>query len=321
MLDLMLRPGGASIQEMCDRLGISRKVATDYLNDLQGNRIPVQEKPDYHGKTNSKRWFIDPKEYSRSFSIILSDTERLMLRSVLARTKMFEHTELKGNMEILRSKINAVALHDPKRRITTTYASFKGGKDYRGKEEIIDTVLRAIEASVTCTVRYRSANSGGNKTYDIEPYTFVDHGNALYCIVAVPSHNRDIRVLAVERIEAIELHADRPFLLKEGYDPERYLGESFGITVEEPMRVKVRFSREAAFYARERVWGQEQRVEDQADGGIVLSFTAAGRMEIKRWALSFGKEALVLEPLSLARETAAEAEALAATYARAKENI
>jgi proteasome accessory factor B len=217
-------------------------------------------------------------------------------------------------MAILKSKVNAVTLHDPRKRVTTTYASFKGGKDYCGKENIIDTVLKAIELSLPCTVTYRAANSGEAKTYEIEPYTFVDHGNALYCIAAIPAHNRDIRVLAIERIEKITHHADRSFAIKDGYDPEEYLGASFGIIVEDPVRVRVRFTADAAFYARERVWGQEQTVEEEADGSIILSFTASGLMEIKRWALSFGSAARVLEPENLAASVAAEAEALVAAY-------
>jgi proteasome accessory factor B len=76
----------------------------------------------------------------------------------------------------------------------------------------------------------------------------------------------------------------------------------------------VHFTASAAFYARERVWGQEQTVEEEADGSIILSFTAAGLTEIKRWALSFGSAARVIEPENLAATIAAEAEALAATY-------
>ena len=314
IVDMMLRPGGATINEICDRLDISRKLVRDYLNNLQNENVPVQEKPDYHGNTNSKRWFINTDDYARAFSIKLSATERLMLRSVLERTRMFEKTELKDTMATLKSKVNAVTLHDPRKRVTTTYASFKCGKDYCGKENIIDTVLKAIELSVPCTVTYRAANSGEAKTYEIEPYTFVDHGNALYCIAAIPAHNRDIRVLAIERIEKITHHADRSFALKDGYDPEEYLGASFGIIVEDPVRVRVRFTASAAFYARERVWGQEQTVEEEADGGIILSFTASGLMEIQRWALSFGSAARVLEPENLAATIAAEAEALAAAY-------
>jgi len=228
IVDMMLRPGGASKTEICERLNIKRQLVDRYITDIEAMNVPVRDKPDYHGNTNSKRWFINTEDYARSFSIKLTSTERLMLRSVLERTRMYEKTTLRDAMAALKSKVNAVTLHDPRKRVATTYSSFKGGKDYCGKEDIIDTVLKAIELSLPCTVTYRAANSGEAKTYEIEPYTFVDHGNALYCIVAIPAHNRDIRVLAIERIENITQHADRSFSIRDDYDPDQYLGASFG---------------------------------------------------------------------------------------------
>jgi len=55
-------------------------------------------------------------------------------------------------------------------------------------------------------------------------------------------------------------------------------------------------------------------VEEEADGGIILSFTASGLMEIQRWALSFGSAARVLEPENLAIDIAREAKALCKVY-------
>ncbi len=314
IIDLFLRPRGATVAEVCDRLSISRQMFYRYLQDLHDQGIAVDDSLDYDGNTNSKRWRIREDRFVRSFAVKLTQAERLMLRSVLDRTRMFTGTSLEPSMNNLKSKINAVTRYDSRRKITTAYASFKGGKDYSGKEEIIDTVLRAVEESLACRVTYRAAHAESPKTYEIEPYTFVDHGNALYCIAAIPAHNRDIRVLAIERIEYIELLEDTKFTVTDDYSPESYLGSSFGIIIEESMRVRVRFNPESALYARERVWGQEQHVENLADGAIVLSFTAAGRMEIKRWVLSFGSSARVLEPESLAKEIAEEAHRLSALY-------
>ena len=92
--------------------------------------------------------------------------------------------------------------------------------------------------------------------------------------VSVPKHNRDIRILAVDRIKAF-VESETIFEVPEGFDPESYLTPSFGITVEEPMNVKIRFTGDAAFYAKERTWGQDQNIEETEDG-IILSFTAAG---------------------------------------------
>lgn len=238
---------------------------------------------------------IDEAEYQRTIPVKLDHVERMMLRTILARTRVFDSTRLKPRMDGLRAKLNSTLLHDRVRRIPATVYSFKGSVSYEGKEEIIDTLCECIESRTRATVSYQSAKAKEPKAYDIDPYTLVDHGNALYVIVAVPKHEGNIRILAVDRIRKLA-RTDETFTIPEAFDPEQYLNPSFGIFIEEPMRVRVRFSPESAVYARERTWGQDQAVTDLAEGAIELAFTAAGFEEIVRWALSFGKGARVLEP-------------------------
>jgi len=205
---------------------------------------------------------------------------------------------LKSRMDGLRAKINSTLLHDRTKRIATTMYSFKGSISYEGKEEIIDALCACIESNVRATVTYQSAKAKEPKQYDIDPYTLVDHGNALYLIVGITKHDGDIRILAVDRIKKLD-KTEMIFTIPESFDPEQYLNPSFGIFVEEPIQVRVRFNQEVAVYARERTWGQDQTVVDLEDGAIELSFTAAGFEEIVRWVLSFGKGARVLESETL----------------------
>jgi hypothetical protein len=93
----------------------------------------------------------------------------MILYSFVDRIRLFEKTNLRDAMAALKIKVNTTTMYDPRKRVTT---SFKGGKDYCGKEVIIDTIL-----------------------YATEPHTFFDHGNVLYCFAGILAHNRDIRLL------------------------------------------------------------------------------------------------------------------------------
>lgn len=305
IIDLMRRPQGASVQEICASLDCRRTTFYRYQSKLDAYGIPYYGKEDYNGKTSSKRWYIDEEEYQRAIPVRLDHVDRMMLRTILGRTRIFDSTRLKPQMDALRSKLNSTLLHDRSRQITTTFCSFKGGISYEGKEDVIDAVCACIESRTRATVSYQAVKSVAPKSYEIDPYTLVDHGNALYVIVSVPSHNGDIRILAVDRIKNIEA-GNTFFTIPETYDPEKYLTPSFGIFIEKPMLVRVRFSSDVAMYVRERIWGQEQTIEDAGEGFIDLSFTACGFEEIVRWVLSFGKGAHVLEPENLAERVATE---------------
>ena len=313
IIDLMRRPQGASVQEICATLGCRRTTFYRYQDKLNAFGIPYYNKDDYAGNTSSKRWFIDADDYARTIPVKLDHIERMMLRTILGRARAFDGTRLKPKMDGLRAKLNSTLLHDRTKRIATTYCSFKGSVSYEGKEEIIETLCSCIEKRTRATVTYQSAKAKEPKQYDIDPYTLVDHGNALYAIVAIPKHDGDIRILALDRIKALAA-TGMTFTIPDSFDPERYLNPSFGIFIEEPIRVRVRFTAESAVYARERTWGQDQTVTELEDGAIELAFTAAGFEEIVRWALSFGKGARVLEPERLVERLKEELRGAAESY-------
>ena len=74
---------------------------------------------------------------------------------------------------------------------------------------------------------------------------------------------------------------------------------SFKVMHDELYTVKVRISPEWARWVGEKIWHESQKAKKNGDGSLELSFRVAGLDEIKRWVLSFGPEAAVLEPEKL----------------------
>ena len=60
--------------------------------------------------------------------------------------------------------------------------------------------------------------------------------------------------------------------------------------------VKVRISPGWARWVGEKIWYESQKVKKNGDGSLELIFQVAGLDEIKRWVLSFGPDAVVVEP-------------------------
>jgi len=138
-------------------------------------------------------------------------------------------------------------------------------------------------------------------SYDVYPYGLVLHRGSLYLVGWAPEHE-EIRHWKVDRIEAAEVtqvHFQRP----EGFDLEEHLARSFGIYHGEgDYHVRVRFSRNVARYVEEKTWHPSQKLTRQKDGSLAAEFDLSTTEEIKRWILSFGKNAAVLAPECLRRE-------------------
>jgi len=78
-----------------------------------------------------------------------------------------------------------------------------------------------------------------------------------------------------------------------------FMRHSFQVMHDELYTVKVRISPGWARWVGEKIWHESQKAKKNSDGSLELSFRIAGLDEIKRWILSFGPEAQVLEPSRL----------------------
>ncbi len=78
--------------------------------------------------------------------------------------------------------------------------------------------------------------------------------------------------------------------------------------------MRLRFDSGVAHRVREAIWHRSQRITELADGGVELSVTVAGIVEIRPWILSWGDGVEVLAPTELRDSVAAAVRAAAARY-------
>jgi predicted DNA-binding transcriptional regulator YafY len=97
---------------------------------------------------------------------------------------------------------------------------------------------------------------------------------------------------------------------------EKHLGQSLGIFAGagKPRDFRIRISARAAPWVIEDPWHSDQQVERQADGGVILTVTAAHELEIIPRVLSLGNEAEILAPASCRRAIARTIRSMAEPY-------
>jgi proteasome accessory factor B len=114
---------------------------------------------------------------------------------------------------------------------------------------------------------------------------------------------------------------DQRFERPEDFDLQKHLSKSFGVYHgDEEVCVKVRFLPAVVRYVEESTWHPSQKLTKQRDGSLIAEFTVDGIEEIKRWIMSFGKYAQVVEPAQLRDQVVEEMkEAVAAQERRSAE--
>jgi predicted DNA-binding transcriptional regulator YafY len=107
---------------------------------------------------------------------------------------------------------------------------------------------------------------------------------------------------------------DNRFDEPEDFDPDALLEGAFGLILDEPARYRIWFSTEKARYIEERRWCADQEITRRDDGSIELVMSTSGWFDVKRWILSFGPDAELLEPEGVRLELAETASEVLARY-------
>ena len=93
-----------------------------------------------------------------------------------------------------------------------------------------------------------------------------------------------------------------------------FMRHSFKVMHDELYTVRARISPGWARWVGEKIWHESQKITKLPDGSIEISFRVAGLDEIKRWVLSFGPEAAVVEPEKLRESVRRDLSKILAQY-------
>jgi predicted DNA-binding transcriptional regulator YafY len=180
-------------------------------------------------------------------------------------------------------------------------------KSYERQQGILATIHRAILERRVVQAEYQPPGREQQQR-KIEPYAVVFYQGSLYIVAAAhelpqdaPERIRHLKLDRFLRATALDAFFKRPA----DFDLEAHLGQGVGIFSGGKARdFKIRISPRGARWVLEDPWHAEQKVEKQADGGIVLTVPAHHELEIIPRVLALGSEAEVLAPPSCRKSIA-----------------
>jgi predicted DNA-binding transcriptional regulator YafY len=309
---LMTRPQGASLEELQEELGVSRRTVFRLKATLeQLINAPLDEVDNLLQK---KKRYIFPKGFTLNLPMTslsgLTTPELMALYAMRVGSGLFRNSDIGNDIDSAFEKIGKAlspATKDLLERYSSLFVSVpKNPKEYSAHAESMEELSLAILERKTCWIRYTSFSGEEirEKSFEINPLHFFERDGGLYVFVVVPYYNH-IRLLAVERIKSVE-RTDRSFPWPDDFNPEELLKKAFGVYWDDPLTARIRFSPSQARYIRERSWAENQSIEEQDDGSIVLTLETSGRWDVKKWVLSFGAEAELLEPVEMRQEIGRE---------------
>lgn len=318
-IDLLSKPQGVTLDELATELGIEKRSVYRVLETVQELGVPVYE--DKAPFEKRKHWKIE-ESYIKKLpnmkipTLDLTLSEIISLYMLQGNRGIYKGTDIEKRLTAVFTKIGMSlpkGMLEKLDRVKTLFIpSSKAAKDYSGNEETIESLTAAMLQGKRCKVKYHSFSSDTVKEFMISPLHFFENDGGIYIFARIDDFE-DIRTLAVERIMELTV-TDETFAYPESLALEEMLDSAFGIVYDDPIEAKIWFSEDQARYIKERKWAADQKIVEQEDGSVILEMKTSGWWDVKKWVLSFGAEAKVLEPTALRKELEKELKDMVKNY-------
>ena len=165
--------------------------------------------------------------------------------------------------------------------------------------EHLATIVDAMRQNHRIRFEYRSYTRSQRKTVDLEPY-FVKIFKQLWYVIGRNVADKKIKTYALDRMTDLVIEADAPFDYPEGFSPQEFFKDCFGITTNhnEPKRIVLRVEPTQAKYFRALPLHPSQQ-EVVHDHYSIFSYVMRNTYDLQEELMSHGDSLEVLEPPEL----------------------
>jgi proteasome accessory factor B len=202
-------------------------------------------------------------------------------------------------------------LHDKLERYISVRVPGAGRID---EPKVFHCVYKAVLNQLELRIEYQARGRSSYTQRRLHPYHLACVENR-WILVARDVEKDCMRTFVLARFRN-PLVTKKDFKRPDNFDPESYLGTSFGSwTGTGNILVELMIGPEAAHHVREREWHKTQRIEPQPRGFVKATFSLSDLHDVTRWILSFGSEVVVLQPKELREAVSEEARKMATANA------
>jgi predicted DNA-binding transcriptional regulator YafY len=310
IINTLCRRRKTSAEELAEEYHVSQRTIRRDLDKLS-RAFPVVD----HMEGRRKYWSL-VDGFKNVPPIIFFPTELYALQEGTRFLKTLGDPFLRPTLESISHKIRStfdrekLETFENLKRVFTV--SLSGTKDYSKKKGFLSQLFEAAAEQRQVEIGYQGLKDKRPRLRKVDPYKLWYRDGTVY-LIGLCHMRKEIRVFAADRVSVVNF-TDHYFLTPKEFDFEEYVEGAFSVMIEDPVHVKVRFAPEISRYIEERDWHPSQKIKKQRDGSIVLNLTVGGTLEIKRWILSFGPQATVLEPEELVHEIQADLDEMGKKY-------
>ena len=290
--------------------GRERQTSTSLANTLEVCDRTIRNDLDF-----LRNRFFAPLEYSKKEGWYYTDNHWRLPSISLSKGELFALTlgarmlsayagsayeaELRSSIQQLSARLPENSWIDLQQLADERIVFRSGAQIINLDPEIWQLLLEASNTKHSIWMRYYTASRDQESERIIDPYLLHVYRATNPYLIGFCHNRQNYRWFRVDRIKEIKVLPDT-FTIDPNFDKEKHLQKIFQYEVgEKTFTIKIKFNSQTAPFIRERKWHHSQEIEEHQDGSLVLSLQSSGLNDLKRWILSYGVGAIVLEPLEL----------------------
>lgn len=299
-----------SDQEMGERLGTDRTNIWRIRNLMIDKMyIPIEQHPTERGK-----WYIHP-DYSITH---IPFNREQMAALYLAARRLQQQTRTSQTYVADTLEKLALALRKPLAEglVKAAQQVFAQEQDAQ-QQQVFSTLVQCWLERLPVRITHRKLH-GEARVYRVHPYQIEPAvwGDGNYLIGYSEYHGK-LATFKLSRIEKVVVGTGR-FEIPQNFNVHTLLNYAWGIwhADEEPVTVKLRFTKWAVPRLKESIWHPQARLFPPAeDGACLWEVQVAEWHEMEAWIKGWGSNVEVLEPIELRERLVAEVGRLSRMYA------
>jgi proteasome accessory factor B len=182
---------------------------------------------------------------------------------------------------------------------------------------IFDALAKGTAQRLQLRLTYRKPGRGDPEPRVVDPYHLANINGEWY-LFAYDHLRRDLRTFVPSRILEVK-PTGKTFVRPHQFSLEKRLRDSFGVhSGQGDYRVVIHFNELVADYVREKRWHPSQELRELPNRGVELRLKLSSLVEIRRWVLGWGGQAVVRQPKALADSVREAAQAIVANTSPAR---
>lgn len=289
---------GLTLDEMSSAHGVSRRTAERMRDAVEAAFGPLECEDD--GK---KRRFRIAARGLGLFATIPTAEELAELQNAIRHLEAGRDPVRANLLRSLSGKVRASLRAHDRRRLHTdidalvraeTFSRQVGPRPFHDPS-VLSGLRQALLSQKVIQFSYQAAD-GKLNARSVIPYGLL-FGPRYYLVGAAVNKTNPV-LFRLDRINDLEV-TDSPGVPPQDFDIEEYAAQSFGVYQETPEEIELKFSAARATDVKSYLFHLSQKLEEQDDGGVLVTFKVAGLLELARELMSWGDDVVILKPKRL----------------------